>query len=89
MKAHLIRRIKMDTISGNCFMVGCLAQTPSVIPDRDRYVSCGTIIHISVLCCMFVNVKYGSQSRCEGSGMVGMSVIFQLPQLTSSSLLQI
>lgn len=70
MKAHLISRIKMDIISGNCFMVGCLVQTPSVIPDRDRYVSCGTIIHISVLCCMFVNVKYDSQSRCEGSGMV-------------------
>lgn len=69
MKAHLIRRIKMDIISGNYFTVGCLVQTPSVIPDRDRYVSCGTIIHISVLC-MFVNVKYGSQSRCQGSGMV-------------------
>lgn len=79
----------MDIISGNYLAVSYLVQTPSVIPDRDGYVSCGTIIHISVLCCMFVNVKDGSQSRCQGSGMVWMSVIFQVPQLTSSSLLQI
>lgn len=70
MKAHLIRRIKVDIISGNYFTVGCLVQTASVIPDRDRYVWCGTRIHIPVLCCMFVNVKYGSQSRCQGRGMV-------------------